>query len=539
MLRARINGLGTVGLISDQPVFSSAVPDNAFTRGQNVRAIDGVMRNFGGRDFVTTAPIAPYALFGIQTPQRTTAWIEGGLTAVYAYDGTNHIDITRLAGPYALDEYVDRWTGGAQGTLAALCPGHSGGVQQWTTIDPATRLVDMMYDPQGTVGSQTWQELNYSAYSVRPFESVLVAMNLVRAGTALPGTVQWSEAIAPGATQVDWVARPTNIAGEASLGVTTGNIIDGAPLRNDFIIYKEDSAHRMTLGGPGIFDFQRLPEYVRLINRGCIGIAEEFHVLASRDDIHIFDGNTFRSLLDKRYRRFYADNMMPERLFTTFIAILAKENEAWICFPTKSANPLELKFPDLAIVWNYYDNTFSINEIPQCRDLDQGVIVPNIPDTFDSTSPTDLKFDQDTNRFDQSPFSTALDFMVGAHGTTLSVFAESPTDNGTPRECLAERTGLILVDNKTGIKSVDGVHRIRKVWPYIRTTAPVQVQVGASYEPSGSVIWDPEQTFDPTSDTYIKSRATGKYFSYRIRSNALVNWEATDIEFEFHRVRNR
>ena len=539
MLQSRISRLGEVGLNFDQPPFSSEIPSNAFTSGQNTRAFHGVMRNFGGRDFITTAPIEPYSLFGVQTPTRETIWLEAGLNAVYAYDGTNHVDITRLSGPYALDEYIDRWTGGINGTLAAVCPGHSGGVQQWTTLSTVTRLIDMMYDPQGTVGNQTWQELGYSAYAVRPFKNVFVAMNLVRAGTVLPGTVQWSDGVAPGDTEVDWVARATNIAGELSLGETAGNCIDGGALRDDFIVYKEDSAWRMSEGGAGIFTFDRLPDYVRLINRQCIGVADEFHVLASRDDIHIFDGNVFRSLLDHRMREFYTATMFPERLFTTFVSVLSKEDEVWICLPRTDADPAALKSPDLAIVWNYHDNTLSVTDIPECRDMDQGVIVPNIPDTFDSIVPSDLTFDQDTARFDQSPFSTALDFMVGAYGTSIAAFGESPTDEGTPRPCRAERTGLVLQDEKSGLLSTDGVHRIRTVRPYIRSTGPVSIQVGAQFTPTGSVQWEPEVSFDPVVDTYIKSRATGKYFGYRVRSNANVEWELSDIEFEYHRVRRR
>lgn len=537
MLTAKISGLGEHGLSVDNPSWS--IPPNALSAGKNVRAFHGRLRNFGGREFNTMAPIEPYSLFGFQTPDRETLWVEGGLTAVYVYDGTNHIDISRLTPAYVLNEYTDRWTGGVQGTMVGLCPGDSGGPQQWYPISTVTKLVDMMYDPTAAVGSQTWQELGYSAYSMRTYKNVFLAMNLTRGSTRLPATIQWSEAIAPGATQTDWVPRTTNIAGEQPLGETSGNIIDGGRLRDDFIIYKEDSAFRMVLGGPSVFSFDKLPDYVRIINRNCIGAADEFHILASRDDVQIFDGNVFRSILNKRMREFYQTTMFPERLFTTFIGMLGKENEAWICLPITDANPAATTHPKLAIVWNYKDDTLSITDIPECRDMDQGVIVPNIPDTFDSVSPSDLTFDEDTLRFNQSPFSTALDFLVGAHGTTLSVFGEQPSDNGTPRECIAERTGIVLKDEKSGLLSTDGVHRIREVRPYIDATMPVQIQVGAQMAPTDSVIWEPEQTFDPTVDHHLKFRATGRYFGYRIRSNDAVNWSSTELEFDYHRVRRQ
>lgn len=537
MLTAKIKHLGEKGLNLDLPPWE--VEPNAFTGNKNVRAYHGRMRNFGGRELNTTAPIDVRSLFGFQTPARQTLWVEAGLTAVYVYDGTNHNDISRLAVPYALNEYTDRWTGGVQGTMVALCPGESGGLQQWAPISTAQRLVDMAYDPTAAAGSQTWEELSYKAYTAHTFKDVILAMNLTRGSTRFPSTVQWSEAVAPGATTVDWVSRSTNIAGEKTLGETSGNIIDGGRLRDDFIIYKEDSAWRMFLGGPGVFGFEKLPQYVRIINRGCVGVAQEFHVLASRDDVHIFDGNNFRSLLDHRFRHFYTDQMFPERLLTTFVATLEKEHEVWICLPRTDADTTYQKFPDIAIVWNYHDDTLSLTDLPECRDMDQGVIVPEVPDRFDDEVPTDLTFDQDVSRFDQSPFTTALDFMVGAHGTTLSVFGEQPTDDGTPRECLLERTGLVLQDEKTGLVSTSGVHRVREVRPYIDANLPVGIQVGAQMDPKAPVIWEPEQSFDPATQHHLKFRATGRYFGYRIRSNANVNWEMTTIEFDYHRVRTQ
>jgi hypothetical protein len=237
-------------------------------------------------------------------------------------------------------------------------------------------------------------------------------------------------------------------------------------------------------------------------------------------------------------RDYYVTSMFPERLLTTFVATLPKEHEVWICFPTQG-DVGELKSPDRAIVWNYHDDTMSITDLPQCRDMDQGVIIPDLEDFYDSILPADLTYDQDTLRYDESPFSTALDFMVGAHGQSLSVFGEEPTDDGTPRECIAERTGLVLKDEKSGMMSVDAIHRVRTARLYIQSTQPIAVQLGGQNNPAGSVFWDPEQMFDPATQSYLKFRPAGRYFGYRVRSNADVKWSITDIEFEYHRLRRR
>lgn len=538
MQQANIKGLGEIGLSFDLPPWS--IPDNAWSRGKNVRAYHGRMRNFGGRTLNTTAPIELYGLVGFQTPTRETIWIEAGLAAVYAYDGTNHINLTRLSGPYTMNEYVDRWTGGVQGSLGFLCDGFADGPQQWTTIDTTVRLIDMAYDPAGAPGFQTWEELGYKAYAMRSFAGTIMAMNIRRQNTALPSTIQWCDFLSPGATQTNWVAGPAATAGEKALGETSGAIIDGQILRDDFIVYKEDSAYRGAFTGDASspFIFTPLPEYVRLVNRGCIGVGEEFHILASRDDVHIFDGNTFRSLLEHRMREYYRDTMFPERLFTTFVSVLNKEQEVWICFPSQG-NVGELKFPDRAIVWNYHDNTLSLTDLPQVRDMDEGVIVPDIDDTFDSIIPSDLSFDQDFNRFDESPFATSLDFMVGAHGTSLSVFGESPTDDGVARECIAERTGLILQDQSSGLRSIEASNRMREVRVHLEATSPIQIQFGGQTTPTGPVTWGTIHTFDPATQYHLNTRTMFKYFAYRILSNSPVEWSITRIEAAYKQVRRR
>ena len=538
MPTVKISKLGEIGISSDLP--PSTLPVNALSFGKNARALHGRLRNFGGHEIATVAPIEPYSLFAIQTPGRETYWIEAGLASIYVYDGSTHTDITRSTGAYTGNEYVDRWTGGIQGTLAAL-NNTADGPQQWTTINTGTKLVDMMYDPQGTAGNQTWQELGYRAYSMRPYQNFLLGLGITRGAVQLPALVQWSEAISPGATQVDWVPRPTNSAGEKYLGDTTGNIIDGAALRDDFIIYKEDSAHRMSFTGDANnpFIFERLPDYVRIINRNCIGTAEEFHILASRDDIHIYDGNSFRSLLNHSLREYYVDTMFPERLLTAFVAVLNKEHEIWICFPS-AGEAGELKFPDRAIVWNYHDNTRSLTELPQVRDLDQGVVVPQIDDTFDSITPVDLIFDEDFLRFDQSPFTSALDFMIGAHGTNVSVFGEVPTDAGKPRECIAERTGLVLPDPNSGANTTTRQYQVIEARPYMEATGPVYIQLGMQQVHNGPVAWAPEQLFDPRTQSHLRFRTdVGPFAAYRVRSESIIDWNITDIELAYVPMRRR
>ena len=527
---AKIDGLGDIGINQDTPRFS--LPPNALSGGQNVRAYHGRLRNFGGREFATTAPIEPYGLFAFETPEGEVLWIEGGTEQVYVFDGTNHTNISRTPPggqptPYIMNPYTGRWTGGYMNGLGFLCDGFDDAPQQWTELAITTPLVDMVYDRDT---GDTWQDTGNRCYSMRPFSNTIVAMNLRRGLTRLPNNVQWCDFIVPGDTDTDWTPKATNRANEVPLGATTGAIIDGAPLRDDFIIYKTDAVYRMYATGIDSepFGFERLPEYVRVINRNCIGVGDEFQVIASRDDVQVFAGNTFRSVLNRRYREAYQSLMNSNRILTVFVAMLAKEKEAWVCLPTSDS-----EFPTLALVWNYARDTISITDIPLVKDMDQGIIIPTSEDFFDSTTPVDLSFNSDILRFDEGAFQTSLDFMIGAHGTSISIFGEATTDNGTPRLCLAERIGLLIPDGEIGYSSAERASMVREVRPYIQATAPVEVQIGSQDSAGGPVTWQPSQIFDPTSSDSLNFRVTGNYFGWRVRSEADVLWEITSIEFRW------
>lgn len=532
MPTVKIENLGDRGLNIDIPPFRIGVNELSF--GKNIRASRGRLENFPGYTVQTTAPIEPHGLFAFTKPDRAWLWMEAGLNEVYVYDGTTHYNITRASGNYVLNEDISRWTGGTIAGIGFLCPGTEDYPQVWADFNPLTLLVDMTYDPTQAPGARTWADLNYRAYAMRSFKSTILALNVARGATVLPATVQWCDFLAPGDTEPDFVPRTTNSAGEFPLTETTGNIIDGAPLRDDFIIYKEDSAYRMSFTGDANdpFEFSRLPDYTRILNRNCIGVANEFHILVSRDDVQVFDGNQFRSILEHRMREYYLTRLNADRQAQAFVAVLNSEMEVWICYPTTEGGLTAV--PTEAIVWNWHDDTISITDLPGCRDMDEGIIVEPQTDTFDDNG---LTFDEDVLRFDQTPFELNRAFLVGAHGTSVSAFGDSNTEDGTPRECFAERAGLVLADG--GGQSIQRVHTLRTFKPYLQSTGPVQIRIGAQATPTGNINWEPFQTFDPNTQDEINSRATGRFFAYRIRSNADVKWRLTDAELEYKLRRRR
>lgn len=530
MPTTRISGIGAVGVLSDPPPF--ATPDNALSFGLNIRAYHGRLMNFPGYTTYATPPIEPYGIYGFESNLAPTLWVEAGLTAVYVYDGSTHSDITRVSGPYTMNEAFNRWTGGVQGSLGFL-NNAADAPQQWDSIDTVTKLKDMSYDP---VAGQSWGDLNYRCFAMRSFRGTIIAMNLTRGSAVLPSTLQWCQFFRPGETALDWVPRASNSAREVNLGETKGHIIDGLALREDFIIYKEDAVYRMSFTGDSNnpFRFTRLPEFVRIINRNCVAEAGELHVIAAPEDVYTFDGNTFRSLLDHRMREHYNTRLWKERGFQAFVVSNENDKEVWICYPTPDEGGT-VKYATEAIVWNRHDDTLSITDLPNVKAMSRGNLGPPPGDNFDD--PPDIAFDDDTQAFDGQPFTSAGQ-LVGTFGQNLSVFAaDNQTDNGVAKLCQGERIGLVLQD--AGMSTVGRAHRYSELRPYITSTGPVEFSLGGQQHPNGPVYWEPFKTFDPERDYHLDFRANGRYACWRIRSKSNVRWELSDVEIAHKVVRKK
>ena len=108
-----------------------------------------------------------------------------------------------------------------------------------------------------------------------------IALNITKTATNYPHMVKWSDAAVPGAIPASWdETSVTGDAGELDIAETSDVIVDGLPLGDAFIIYKERSAYSMTfIGQPSVFRFQRLPNCDGMLARGCAAMTPLGHVV--------------------------------------------------------------------------------------------------------------------------------------------------------------------------------------------------------------------------------------------------------------------
>lgn len=241
MPRISVHNVGTLGVIKDLP--PHVMPPEAWSDGRNARFIDGQGAKIAGHTQVFSGSLhGPEFAMTLQTAAQIF-WIYASLNKASVYEGGSHFDITRASGDYTTADGRD-WNGGVLGGIPILNNG-ANIPQYWPSLNVATRLDNL---PNWTVGA--------ICKVMRPFRNFLIALNITESGVQKPHRVRWSSSADPGTVPQTWdPSDPTKDSGEFDLSdVNAGAIVEAFPLRDAFVIYKENSTWAMRfIGGQSIF----------------------------------------------------------------------------------------------------------------------------------------------------------------------------------------------------------------------------------------------------------------------------------------------
>jgi hypothetical protein len=354
-----VKGLGEVGLVTDLPF--SELPLNAWTDVRNVRFRKGAVEKILGHVEALPGMLYPSEFLFQSAMHGTAYWMYASPTQVGATDGANHVSITRASAPYTMHPTYG-WTGTSVEDIPVLNNGFDV-PQVWDRPALGTPLVDL---PNWPVG--------YSAGTICALKRYLVALNVTKSGVNYPTMIKWSHEAPTGLLPTSWDEEDeTNDAGEWTLPGEGGPLVDGSPLRDVLMLYKEFQTWQMQyVGGDFIFRFSRLFGHVGALSRRC---ALEFfsgrHLVFTGSDVVVHDGNTVDSIIEDRMKSFITNNLDEVNYFKSFIAIDVDNKEAWICWPGRGQSRCTF-----AAIWNWARNTWGIRELPAVSHAAQGLVVP-------------------------------------------------------------------------------------------------------------------------------------------------------------------
>jgi len=506
-----VKDVGQYGIIKDKPAYD--LPINAWSDGMNVRAFENSMQKFTGhRQALGTPTVAPFFLLPIKTT-TDALWVYCGATAVYVTQGSltgTHKNITRSSGAYSAGTTSQNWTGLVFGGIGIL--NNSVDVpQMWNPVNFST--------PQLLQDLSNWQT-GVTCKAISGFKNFLIALDVSKTvgstTTRYPRLFKWSHSSSSNAVPSSWDENSSSLdGGEYSLESTQGHILNAQALKDSLIITKEDAIWGAShIGPPFIFRFYEISQQFGALSKHAMVETEIGMVIFGTDDIVLCDGQTVKSVTTRKMRRYIYNAIDPTHWANSFVVLNQPHSEVWFCFPRSGK-----MYPNLAVTWNYKENTFGIRELPETPHIARGIVNPSDTVTWaDSGS-----WDSDLESWDSNVYNPAQSRLMLAEedATKLQLLDTTNQFDSSHYTSYVERTGIHL-DDPSLIKLVKKVHlNMDKTGD---ASGNVEIMVGASNTPEGAVTWAGPYSFDPETQNKIDTLVSGKYLALRIQSSTNVGW---------------
>ena len=512
----RIKNCGQYGVLADQP--PQELPLNAWTDGANVRVNDGSITNAPGHIAVYDPPtVAPYWCYPIQVAV-SYFWLYAGSTKIYATDGVIHTNITRQTTGTDVDYSMDAQHLGNGGILSGVLIANNGEdePQAWVGPSLGVKMQDLSVVSDWTS--------THRCKVMRPFKNYLIALDVTKGSARTPYKVKWNHPSDPGTVNGSWdETDATKDAGENDLIEGGGFVIDGLPLRGNFIIYRETSTWVMRhIGGQFIFDFEELFESAGILAPNCAVEYRARHYVLTQGDVIMHDGHTPQSIIDLKNRRFLFNDIDSTNYKKCFLVLNQRKEEIWICYPSAGST-----YVNKALVHRIDDGSWAPRDLPNVSHIQGGIIDETGNTTWASDTETWNVDDSGWNQSFYNPSEIEL-LMAGVNDTKLYKGNSTNTENGTVRTCYVERKGMQLGD-------YGSVTHVNAILPKIEATKGTQIQisVGGEMTPNEGISWSPEYTFTVGEDDRINCRVSGRLTAIKFQTVADVAWRLQSYDIEY------
>jgi hypothetical protein len=119
----------------------------------------------------------------------------------------------------------------------------------------------------------------------------------------------------PGSLPQSWTPAPDHDAGDVLLADTAGKIVDGLPLRDVFVVYKEFSTYTISyVAGQYVFSARKLFLTSGIQSNNCITEINGEHWVLTSNDVIKHDGQNYQSVVSNKVRNKLIEGINPAKL---------------------------------------------------------------------------------------------------------------------------------------------------------------------------------------------------------------------------------
>jgi len=525
-----IRDLGSSGVVTDVSPYNIGL--NAFNKGFNVRFDEGkVLRAPIFRTVKSSLGFTPRFVYGI-VPSN------GFDTVLMCSDA------------WVLNEYASGTVTDRSGSISGSSdprPYTGTSLADVTYINRPDRVPVYRLSSGTNFADLTNWTANWRASSLRSYGDFLIALNMVEGSTSYPTRVRFSNLVTANAIPDSWdETDTTKSAGFNDLVQIKTEIIDGATLGTNFIIYASDQVWLMEfVGGTFIFNFRKLFTDAGIINQNCVVEVEGKHYVFGAFDIYVHDGTSKQSICDERVKNFIYSSLNNQDSDRCFVQHNPTLNEIYFCY--KSGDQY-VHFPNAdrcnrAAVYNYRNDTWSFMDLPN---VSSGTVANvNSVATY-ATSTTTYALTGGTYYQQQDSYNRHT-LMIGEdiaadgitsdklYGVDLSDAGQIAfqLDTEATKPVYLERTGLDLDEAGLGASQYVVCTRIYPQANTVNTNdTTMNFEFGASDIPRAVPTYQTAVTFDIATDHKIDSRSAGRYLSYRVSLSDNKDFEISGFDLE-------
>jgi hypothetical protein len=475
------------------------VDDSVYTDALNMRFNDGAAEKIGGEtEGTTTTAQATHLQFN--GSHNSPYWLYFGDAIARVTDFTTDKDIEGTA-----LQSGTRWDSSLFNGFP-IC----------NNTEDAPRYWDNDFATPGTLADLPAFPASTTCQALRPYRSFLIALNVTDAISQKENRVLWSDSSDAGALPASWdITDPTTLSGDAYLTDDKGEIIDGAQLRDYFVIYKTHSTYIMRLiGGQTVMRIDKVQVNSGILAKNCVVEFKGRHFVVADGDIGLFDGQNMISIADKLVKDTIFNDIDTDNFDKTYVVRNDRHKEIWVCYPSSGQS-----YSDKAAIWNWEDNTWTYRDLTNTRHIAPGVTNFAASPIWDSlTTTTWDSYNSPWKSFSSNP---TVDTLASAVTLAINIIGDTFDIVGVAMPSRLEKATMDMGDP-------DRIKMVKSVTPRITATAgtKVYIRIGTQFNPDDTIVWGSEVLYTVGTDREAHFTEQGRFISIRMRTQDIgANWK--------------
>lgn len=523
-----IRKLGQFGVISDVNPYD--LPINAVSKANNVRFVDGkIVRANVFRSILNTTASTPVFTAAIKSANDFDKIIVADRNGfVYTVQNGAETDVTETtwSSTNSDDPYTYTYL---QGIAYINRPDHV----PWYLSASASDFAKL------TNWNSGWR-----CASLRAFKDYLIALNVTKSSTNYPTMFKWSDIAQYGSVPGSWdETDATKSAGENIIGDMKSPIIDGAILRDLFVIYSSDQIWLVEeTGQSDVFRSRRAFDGLGIMSQNCVVEVEGKHFVFGKNDIYVHDGSSFESLVDGTNRKYIFDNLNYNKFASCFVMHNPLQSEVLFAYVSGDADAgfTSTTYANRGAIYNYSSKTWTFVDLPNVgamtiADISVTKTYSGVSGTWDGFGGTWYNQEAAGRKviFAVAPASSGdgitASRLYGYESSSAGILPFSVTTEAN-KKSLIERIGIDLDETGEELRAYKVMTSIYPQMHVQNGDQSVNFKFAGVTFPDVTASFGTAKTFNPTLGYKVDTREGGRYIAWQMTSDDFYDFELSGFD---------